>query len=94
MKATDNVTVERITALVAVVAGTLAALFAVHFGAGIGNVIGAAFLTYVATIVAVAIKVPLQLVKVVTASGRGTAITVVIAAIVFIGIAKAFRGLA
>lgn len=94
MKAAESFTAERITALIAVVAGTLAALLAVHAGTGIGNVIGAAFLTYVATIVAVAVKVPLQLVKVVTASGRGTVITIVVTAIVLIGIAKAFRGLA
>ncbi|WP_327299932.1 hypothetical protein [Streptomyces sp. NBC_01197] len=94
MKATDNFTAERITALVAILAGTLAALLAVHIGTGIGNTIGAAFLTYVVTIVAVAVKVPLQLVKVVTASGRGTVIAVVITAILLIGIAKAFRGLA
>ncbi|MFF4828203.1 hypothetical protein ACFY20_35560 [Streptomyces sp. NPDC001312] len=94
MKATENFTAERITALVAIVAGTLAALLAVHVGMGIGNVIGAAFLTYVATIVVVAVKVPLQLVKVVTASGRGTVLTVVITTIVLISIAKAFRGLA
>ncbi|MGW1043661.1 hypothetical protein [Streptomyces sp. NPDC002547] len=94
MKATDNFTAERITALVAILAGTLAALLAVHVGAGIGNTAGAAFLTYVGTIVVVAVKVPLQLLKVLTASGKGTIIAVVITAIVLIGIAKAFRGLA
>ncbi|MBY8868737.1 hypothetical protein [Streptomyces sennicomposti] len=94
MKAAENFTAERITALVAILAGTLGALLAVHVGAGIGNTIGAAFLTYVATIVVVAIKVPLQLGKVVTASGRGTMIAVVVTAIVLFGIARAFRGLA
>ncbi|MFD5906457.1 hypothetical protein ACFWHG_33860 [Streptomyces microflavus] len=94
MKITGNFTAERITALVAIVAGTLAALLAVHIGTGIGNTIGAAFLAYVATIIVVAVKVPLRLLKVVTASGRGTIIAVVITAIVLIGIAKAFRGLA
>ncbi len=94
MKGTENFTSERITALVAIAAGTLVALLAVHIGAGIGNTIGAAFLAYVATIVAVAVKVPLSLVKVVTASGRGTVLTVVITAVVLIGVAKAFRGLA
>ncbi|MFC8223577.1 hypothetical protein ACFUTY_36100 [Streptomyces sp. NPDC057362] len=94
MRTTENFTAERITALVAVLAGALVALLAVHVGAGIGDTVGAAFLAYAATIVAVAVKVPLQLVKVVTASGRGSIIAVVITAIVLIGIAKAFRGLA
>lgn len=93
MRATDHFTAERITALAAIAAGTLVALLALHFGAGIGNVIGAGLLTYVVTIVAVAVKVPLQLAKVLTASGRGAVITVVITAIVLIGIAKALRGL-
>lgn len=94
MRTTENFTAERITALLAILAGTLVALLAVHIGAGIGNTVGAAFLAYVATVVAVAVKVPLQLVKVVTASGRGTVIAVVITTIVLIGFAKAFRGLA
>ncbi|MEU5143732.1 hypothetical protein [Streptomyces sp. NPDC021139] len=94
MSPNESFTAERITALVAILAGTLVALLAVHIGAGIGNTIGAAFLAYVATIVAVAAKVRLRLIKVVTTSGRGTVLTLVITAVVLIGIAKAFRGLA
>lgn len=94
MRSTENSTAERITAVVAIVAGTLVALLAVHIGAGIGNTIGAAFLTYAATIVTIVVKGRLQLTKVVTASGRGMVFTLVITAIVLIGIAKAFRGLA
>ncbi|MFD5906546.1 hypothetical protein ACFWHG_34305 [Streptomyces microflavus] len=94
MKVTENFTAERITALVAIIVGTLAALVAFEVGAGIGNVIGAAFLAYAATIVAVAVKARLDLVKVITASGRGTVIAIVVTVIVLIGIAKAFRGLA
>ena len=93
MRAADSFTAERITALVAVLAGVLVALLCTYIGTGIGNTIGAAFLTYVATIVAVTAKVPLQLGKVVTASGRGTVIAAVVTAIVLIGIFRAFRGL-
>lgn len=93
MRAADSFTAERVTAQVAVLAGVLVALLCTYIGAGIGNTIGAAFLTYVATIVAVAAKVPLQLGKVVTASGRGTVIAAVVTAIVLIGIFRAFRGL-
>ncbi|WP_071330930.1 hypothetical protein [Streptomyces sampsonii] len=94
MTVAEHFTAERITALVAVHAAALAALLAVHLDMGIGNAIGAALLTYVATIVIVAVKVPLQIVKVVTASGRGTIIAAVITAIVLTGLLKALRGLA
>ncbi|MCG0065966.1 hypothetical protein L0F81_22160 [Streptomyces tricolor] len=93
MKATESFTAERVTALVAVLAGALAALLATYTGTGIGNTIGAAFLTYVATIVTVAAKVPLQLGKVLAASGRGTVITAFVTAIVLISIFRALRGL-
>jgi len=94
MRFSQTITPERITALLAVVAGTLAALLAAFFGAGIGNIIGAAFLIYAATVVVVVIKVPLHLGEVIKASGRGTAATIAITAVVVISIAKAFRGLA
>lgn len=94
MRGTQNFAAERLTALAAILAGTLVALLAVHADAGIGNIIGATMLAYMGTIVAVAIRVPLRLLKVVTASGKGTILVVVITAIVLISIAKAFRGLA
>ncbi|MEU3084080.1 hypothetical protein ABZ697_27675 [Streptomyces albidoflavus] len=94
MTVAEHFTAERITALVAVHAAALAALLAVHLDMGIGNAIGAAFLTYVATIVIVAVKVPLQILKVVTASGRGTIIAAVMTSVVLIGLLKALRGLA
>jgi hypothetical protein len=90
----NDFTAERITALVATVIGVLVGVLTMKAGAGIGNVVGAAFLAYVLTIIGIAFKVPLQLGRVVTATGKGAVITAVVTVIVLIGIAKAFKGLA
>ena len=92
--AARNFTTERITALVATIAGVLVAVLTMKAGAGIGDVVGAGFLAYVFTIGGIAWKVPLQLGRVVTATGKGALITAVITVIVLIGIAKALKGLA
>lgn len=91
---TDDVTAERITALVATVIGVLVGVLTMKAGAGIGNVAGAAFLAYVVTVIGIACKVPLQLSRVVVATGKGALITSVVTAIVLIGIWRALKGLA
>ncbi|NMI63138.1 hypothetical protein [Streptomyces sp. RLA2-12] len=90
----SDFTAERITALVATFVGVLISVLTMKAGAGIGNVVGAGFLAYVFTIGGIAWKIPLQLGRVITATGKGALSTAVITVIVLIGIAKAFKGLA
>ncbi|MCX4462421.1 hypothetical protein OOK58_59115 [Streptomyces sp. NBC_01728] len=73
-----NATREQMTAFLATVLGLLVAAITLHAGGGLGNVVGGAFLTYVLTIIGVAVKMQLHLVKVVTATGRGSIITGVV----------------
>ncbi|MFF1399402.1 hypothetical protein ACFVZD_37090 [Streptomyces sp. NPDC058287] len=90
----DKATPERITALVATVMGVLVGVLTMKAGAGIGNVAGAALLSYVLTVGVIAWKVPLTLHRVVVATGKGALITVVVTVIVLSAIWRSFKGLA
>ncbi|MFI5987106.1 hypothetical protein ACIBEA_40355 [Streptomyces sp. NPDC051555] len=90
---TDNITPERVAALVATFAGVLVAILAMYAGAGIGNVAGAGILAYAAIVAVIAWKIPtLQLGRVVIATGRGTLITAVLTVIVLIGLWRSIKG--
>ncbi|MFJ2833613.1 hypothetical protein ACIPC1_39750 [Streptomyces sp. NPDC087263] len=73
-----NATREQLTAFLATLLGLLVAVITLHAGGGLGNVVGAAFLTYVLTVIGVTVKMQLHLVKVITATGRGSIITGVV----------------
>ncbi|MFD3907875.1 hypothetical protein ACFXOL_10800 [Streptomyces californicus] len=90
---TDDVTAERITALLATFAAVLVAVLAMKADFGIGDTAGAAFFAYVMTVGAVAWKVPLQLGRVVLATGKGALITGVITVILVIAFWRAVKGL-
>ncbi|MFF0142673.1 hypothetical protein ACFYRN_40350 [Streptomyces sp. NPDC005227] len=85
-----SMTREQVTALLATVLGLLVAVLTMRAGGGLGDVVGAAFLTYVATVIGVAMKMQLHLVKVVTATGRGSIIAGVVIVLVLSGIARSF----
>ncbi|WP_438297772.1 hypothetical protein [Streptomyces sp. HUAS TT7] len=90
---TDDFTAERVTALLATFAAVLVAVLAMKAHFGIGDTAGAAFFSYAATVGAIAWKVPLQLGRVVIATGKGALITGVVAVIVLIGLWRSVKGL-
>ncbi|WP_329167565.1 hypothetical protein OHB49_45450 (plasmid) [Streptomyces sp. NBC_01717] len=73
-----NVTREHKAAWAAIFMAVLVAFLLLNTGAGLGNMIGAAIITYVVTVIAIAVKMPLDLVKVVAATGRGAIVTAVV----------------
>ncbi|MFE5730253.1 hypothetical protein ACFQ7A_04975 [Streptomyces sp. NPDC056528] len=83
---------EQRTAWLAVAVTTLVLLGALQLGAGVGDLIGAALISYTVTVVAVASKVPLRPTKVLAATSRGSVIVIVLAVLVLIGIVRSLKG--
>ncbi|MFF3061574.1 hypothetical protein [Streptomyces sp. NPDC057909] len=73
-----SVTREHKAAWAATFMAVLVAFLLLNTGAGPGNTIGAAIIAYVATVIAIAVKIRLDLVKVVAATGRGAIVTAVV----------------
>ncbi|MFF0430316.1 hypothetical protein ACFYUJ_38890 [Streptomyces sp. NPDC004520] len=83
---------EQRTAWLAVAVTTLVLLAALQLGASVGDLIGAALISYTVTVVAVASKVPLRPAKVLAATTRGSVIAIVLTVLVLIGIVRSFKG--
>ncbi|WP_017238133.1 hypothetical protein [Streptomyces sp. SS] len=90
-----NFTAERITALLATLAAVLVGVVALHLGADLFDVAGAALIAYVVTVVGVAVKgqQKLSLAKILAATTKGALIGSVLTVIVLIGIVRAFKGM-
>ncbi|MEU5547185.1 hypothetical protein AB0G85_33215 [Streptomyces sioyaensis] len=88
-----SITRERVVAWLATLAAVLVAALALLAGMGLGNLIGATVLTYIAAVVLVAWKVPLlQTRKVLSATGRGAVITAVVVVLLLISIGRSVAG--
>ncbi|MFD8621731.1 hypothetical protein [Streptomyces sp. NPDC059513] len=73
-----TITREHKTAWLAISLSVLIASLLLAADAGLGNAAGASLITYVVTVVIVAVKVPLELTRVVAATGRGTIVVAVV----------------
>lgn len=88
-----TITREHKVAWLATFTAVLIAFLALHSGMGLGNILGAALITYVAIVVGISFKLPLEMGRVVMATGRGAIIAAVVTVLVLIGIYRAFKGL-
>jgi hypothetical protein len=84
---------ERAIGLTAALFGVLIGFGALHAGAGLPDAAGGAFLGYVAAVVLLPMKIQADRIRVVLSTTRTVLIAAVITGIVFIGFARAFKGL-
>lgn len=87
-----NMTREQMTAFLATALSLTVAVIALYAGGGLGDMIGAALITYVVTVIGVATKMQLQMVKVVTATGRGSIIVGVVVVLLLSSVARSIAG--
>ncbi|MCQ4045818.1 hypothetical protein ACFOSC_27930 [Streptantibioticus rubrisoli] len=89
-----TITREHKVAWLATLLAVLVAVIALHSGAGLGDIIGAALITYTGTVVGIAWKLRLQLHlgKVITATGRGAIITAVVIVLLLTGAWRSIAG--
>uniref|UniRef100_A0AAU1M4Z3 Uncharacterized protein n=2 Tax=Streptomyces sp. NBC_00148 TaxID=2903626 RepID=A0AAU1M4Z3_9ACTN len=83
-----SMTREQLTALFATVLGLLVCAITLHVGGGWADSIAAAFLTYVATVIGLAVKMRISLVAIVTATGRGSIIAGVVVVLLLSSVAR------
>ncbi|MGD6757294.1 hypothetical protein [Streptomyces sp. BH105] len=89
----NHAATEQITAIAAIVVGTVVGLLAAKTGTGYGNAAGLALFGYIATIGAAYRKVQLSVSGVLAATVKGAVITAVITAVLVFGVWRSAKGL-